>query len=67
MSIADIERAIVDYAVKAKDGKIAIEDLTGGNFQHHQRRQLSARMMSHPIINPPQSAILGMHATKNAP
>ena len=55
MSIADIEQAIVDYAKQAKDGQIAIEDLTGGTF---------GSMMSTPIINPPQSAILGMHATK---
>ena len=63
MSIADIERAIVDYAVKAKDGKIAIEDLTGGTFSITNGGTFGS-MMSTPIINPPQSAILGMHATK---
>ena len=63
MSIADIERAIVDYAVKAKDGKIAIEDLTGGTFSITNGGTFGS-MMSPPIINPPQSAILGMHATK---
>ena len=63
MSIAEIERAIVDYAVKAKDGKIAIEDLTGGTFSITNGVTFGS-MMSTPIINPPQSAILGMHATK---
>ena len=55
MSLADIEKQISEFAVKAKDGKIALEDLTGGTF---------GSMMSTPIINPPQAAILGMHATK---
>lgn len=64
MSIADIERAIMDYAVKAKDGKIAIEDLTGGTFSITNGGTFGS-MMSTPIINPPQSAILGMHATKD--
>ena len=63
MSIAEIETAIVDYAVKAKDGKIAIEDLTGGTFSITNGGTFGS-MMSTPIINPPQSAILGMHATK---
>lgn len=63
MSIADIEKAIVDYAVKAKDGKIALEDLTGGTFSITNGGTFGS-MMSTPIINPPQSAILGMHATK---
>ncbi|HFC7290115.1 TPA: 2-oxoglutarate dehydrogenase complex dihydrolipoyllysine-residue succinyltransferase [Neisseria meningitidis] len=63
MSIADIEQAIVDYAKKAKDGKIAIEDLTGGTFSITNGGTFGS-MMSTPIINPPQSAILGMHATK---
>ena len=63
MSIADIEQAIVVYAKKAKDGKIAIEDLTGGTFSITNGGTFGS-MMSTPIINPPQSAILGMHATK---
>ena len=63
MSIADIEKAIVDYAAKAKDGRIAIEDLTGGTFSITNGGTFGS-MMSTPIINPPQSAILGMHATK---
>ena len=63
MSIADIEKAIMDYAAKAKDGRIAIEDLTGGTFSITNGGTFGS-MMSTPIINPPQSAILGMHATK---
>ena len=63
MSIADIEQAIVDYAKKAKDGKIALEDLTGGTFSITNGGTFGS-MMSTPMINPPQSAILGMHATK---
>ena len=63
MSIADIEQAIHNYAVKAKDGKLALEDLTGGTFSITNGGTFGS-MMSTPIINPPQSAILGMHATK---
>ena len=63
MSIADIEQAIVAYAKKAQDGKIALEDLTGGTFSITNGGTFGS-MMSTPIINPPQSAILGMHATK---
>ena len=53
----------MDYANKAKSGKIAIEDLTGGTFSITNGGTFGS-MMSTPIINPPQSAILGMHATK---
>ena len=60
MSIAEIELAIVDYANKAKSGKIAIEDLTGGTFSITNGGTFGS-MMSTPIINPPQSGILGMH------
>ena len=63
MSIAEIEKTIADYARKAKDGKIAIEDLTGGTFSITNGGTFGS-MMSTPIINPPQAAILGMHATK---
>ncbi len=63
MSIAEIEKAIVDFAVKAKDGKISLDDLTGGTFSITNGGTFGS-MMSTPIINPPQSAILGMHATK---
>ena len=60
MSIAEIEKIIADYARKAKDGKIAIEDLTGGTFSITNGGTFGS-MMSTPIINPPQSGILGMH------
>ena len=63
MSIADIEKAIVDFATRAKDGKITIDELTGGTFSITNGGTFGS-MMSTPIINPPQSAILGMHATK---
>jgi len=59
----EIATAAVDYAKKAKDGKIALEDLTGGTFSITNGGTFGS-MMSTPIINPPQSAILGMHATK---
>ncbi|TDR82693.1 2-oxoglutarate dehydrogenase complex dihydrolipoyllysine-residue succinyltransferase [Paludibacterium purpuratum] len=63
LSIAEIERQIADFAVKARDGKLALEDLTGGTFSVTNGGTFGS-MMSTPIINPPQSAILGMHATK---
>lgn len=64
MSLADIERQISVFAGKAKDGKLALEDLTGGTFSITNGGTFGS-MMSTPIINPPQSAILGMHATKD--
>lgn len=64
MSIAEIEQAINDYATKAKDGKLALEDLSGGTFSITNGGTFGS-MMSTPIINPPQSAILGMHAIKD--
>ena len=64
MSIAEIELAIADFAKKAKEGKLAIEELTGGTFSITNGGTFGS-MMSTPIINPPQSAILGMHATKD--
>ena len=63
MSLADIEKQIAEFAVKAKDGKIALEDLTGGTFSITNGGTFGS-IMSTPIINPPQAAILGMHATK---
>ena len=63
MSLADIEKQISEFAVKAKDGKIALEDLTGGTFSITNGGTFGS-MMSTPIINPPQASILGMHATK---
>lgn len=63
MSIADIERQIADFGKRAKDGKLGLEELTGGTFSVTNGGTFGS-MMSTPIINPPQSAILGMHATK---
>ena len=64
MSIVDIEKAIVDFGTRAKTGKIELEDLTGGTFSITNGGTFGS-MMSTPIINPPQSAILGMHAIKD--
>jgi 2-oxoglutarate dehydrogenase E2 component (dihydrolipoamide succinyltransferase) len=63
MSIADIEKQIADFGKRAKDGKLELEELTGGTFSITNGGTFGS-MMSTPIINPPQSAILGMHATK---
>ena len=63
LGFADIEQSILDYAGKAKDGSLAIEDMTGGTFTITNGGTFGS-MMSTPIINPPQSAILGVHATK---
>ena len=64
MSIADIEKKIAEFGQKAKDGKLSLEDLTGGTFSISNGGVFGS-MMSTPIINPPQSAILGIHATKD--
>ena len=64
MSIADIEKKIAEFGQKAKDGKISIEELTGGTFSISNGGVFGS-MLSTPIINPPQSAILGIHATKD--
>lgn len=64
MSIADIEKKIAEFGQKAKDGKISLEELTGGTFSISNGGVFGS-MMSTPIINPPQSAILGIHATKD--
>ncbi len=64
MSIADIEKAIADFGKRAKDGKITLEELTGGTFSI-SNGGIFGSMLSTPIINPPQSAILGIHATKD--
>jgi 2-oxoglutarate dehydrogenase E2 component (dihydrolipoamide succinyltransferase) len=66
MSIADIEKAIAEFGVKAKDGKLTIEELTGGTFSISNGGVFGS-MLSTPIINPPQSAILGVHATRERP
>ncbi len=64
MSIAEIEKKIAEFGAKAKDGKLSIEELTGGTFSI-SNGGIFGSMMSTPIINPPQSAILGIHATKD--
>ena len=64
MSIADIEKKIGEFGAKAKDGKLTLEDLTGGTFSISNGGTFGS-MLSTPIINPPQSAILGVHATKD--
>jgi 2-oxoglutarate dehydrogenase E2 component (dihydrolipoamide succinyltransferase) len=63
MSFADIEKKIAEYGTKAKDGKLSIEELSGGTFSISNGGVFGS-MLSTPIINPPQSAILGVHATK---
>ena len=64
MSFADIEKKIAEYGNKAKDGKLGIDELTGGTFSISNGGTFGS-MLSTPIINPPQSAILGVHATKD--
>ncbi|MEJ7747231.1 MAG: dihydrolipoyllysine-residue succinyltransferase [Luteimonas sp.] len=63
MSFAEIEKGIAEYATKARDGKLALEDLQGGTFTITNGGTFGS-LMSTPIVNPPQSAILGMHAIK---
>jgi 2-oxoglutarate dehydrogenase E2 component (dihydrolipoamide succinyltransferase) len=64
MSFADIEKKIAEFGAKAKDGKLGIEEMTGGTFTISNGGTFGS-MLSTPIINPPQSAILGVHATKD--
>ena len=64
MSFADIEKKIAEFGQKAKEGKIGLDDLTGGTFSISNGGTFGS-MLSTPIINPPQSAILGVHATKD--
>ncbi|GAA5088227.1 2-oxoglutarate dehydrogenase complex dihydrolipoyllysine-residue succinyltransferase [Paenalcaligenes hermetiae] len=66
MSIAEIEKQIADYGRRAQDGKLTLEELTGGTFSISNGGVFGS-MLSTPIINPPQSAILGIHATKERP
>jgi 2-oxoglutarate dehydrogenase E2 component (dihydrolipoamide succinyltransferase) len=63
MSFADIEKKIAEFGAKARDGKLSLEELTGGTFSISNGGVFGS-MLSTPIINPPQSAILGVHATK---
>jgi 2-oxoglutarate dehydrogenase E2 component (dihydrolipoamide succinyltransferase) len=64
LTIAEIERTIADFGKRAQDGKLTIEELTGGTFTISNGGVFGS-MLSTPIINPPQSAILGVHATKD--
>ncbi|WP_226569245.1 2-oxoglutarate dehydrogenase complex dihydrolipoyllysine-residue succinyltransferase [Mangrovibacter yixingensis] len=66
LGMADVEKRIKELAVKGRDGKLTVEDLTGGNFTITNGGVFGS-LMSTPIINPPQSAILGMHAIKDRP
>jgi 2-oxoglutarate dehydrogenase E2 component (dihydrolipoamide succinyltransferase) len=66
LSLADIERQIAAFAARAKDGKLTMEELSGGTFSITNGGVFGS-MLSTPIINPPQSAILGIHATKDRP
>jgi 2-oxoglutarate dehydrogenase E2 component (dihydrolipoamide succinyltransferase) len=66
MSLAQIEKTIAEFGAKAKDGKLSLEDLSGGTFSISNGGVFGS-MLSTPIINPPQSAILGIHATKDRP
>lgn len=66
MSMADVEAAIRDYAIKAREGKLSIEEMTGGTFTITNGGVFGS-LLSTPIINPPQTAILGMHAINERP
>ncbi|MFP1867155.1 2-oxoglutarate dehydrogenase complex dihydrolipoyllysine-residue succinyltransferase [Lonsdalea quercina] len=66
LSMADIEKKIKELAIKGRDGKLTVDELTGGNFTITNGGVFGS-LMSTPIINPPQSAILGMHAIKDRP
>ncbi len=66
LSLADIEKQIADFGARAKHGKITLEELTGGTFSISNGGVFGS-MLSTPIINPPQSAILGIHATQDRP
>lgn len=66
MGFADIEKAIAEYAKKARDGKLSLEELQGGTFTVTNGGTFGS-LLSTPIVNPPQSAILGMHAIKERP
>lgn len=66
MSLATIEKTVDEYATKARDGKLSIEEMTGGTFTVSNGGVFGS-LLSTPILNPPQSAILGMHATQDRP
>src|SRR5690606_24750427 len=66
LSIAEIEKVIADFGARAQENKLAIDEITGGTFSISNGGVFGS-MLSTPIINPPQSAILGIHATKERP
>jgi len=66
LSLAEIEKNIADFGMRAQDGKLTMEELTGGTFSISNGGVFGS-MLSTPIINPPQSAILGIHATRERP
>ena len=66
MSIADVERTIAEFGAKARDGKLTIEEMTGGTFTITNGGVFGS-LLSTPILNPPQAAILGMHSIKERP
>lgn len=66
MSLSDIEKKIAEFSTRAREGQLTLEDLTGGTFSISNGGVFGS-MMSTPIINPPQSAILGIHATRERP
>ena len=66
MTIAEIEKKINELSIRAREGQLTLEDLTGGTFSI-SNGGIFGSMLSTPIINPPQSAILGIHATKERP
>merc|ERR1719456_1619454 len=66
MNFAEVEQTLAELAMKGREGKITLEDMTGGNFTISNGGVFGS-MMGTPIINPPQTAILGMHATKDRP
>jgi len=66
MSFADVEKTITDFGTKARDGALTVEDMTGGTFTISNGGVFGS-LLSTPILNPPQSAILGMHKTQERP
>ena len=66
LSLAQIEKSISDFGAKAKDGKLSIEEMTGGTFTISNGGVFGS-LLSTPILNPPQTAILGMHKIQERP
>jgi len=66
MNLAEVEKSIIDYGTKARDGKLGIDDMTGGTFTISNGGVFGS-LLSTPILNPPQTAILGMHKIQQRP